>query len=613
MSTKTLRKRIALAAVTALGAGLLSVVSTPVANASDNNALGSDNVAAADAVLNIATKQSVTGSATLGAAGIAAGTTSLGLLANSTAQGAGTLVSTATLRADGAASFYSLEATALDAHLITVTGGTVSAYSISAITAADSSTVNSNVAKTRVVFASRVANMVYNFTVTPDVGATQVQVAMSIAPMGTTATDAALVTNAAAVQAGTISGTLSQRYTITIGAAAASGVYSPTFSVFQMADASSSSVDGIDDINAVTGSATVIPNGVTAQINYSLKDAFGSALGAGAIAISSTAGGAVNETTLGSAAVPANSVDVATGPTGSITVAQAVANVPVTVTITATRNGISVGSKTITFLGEVAKVTVTPAKIGKATSAGTANVGVATIAYADSAGNTLYPTSETSTVVTATMGLQTVINSVTVSRNATPTPLAGLINATCIAGGTVPALQMRHVNTASGTVVLSNTWSQSCAVTSASMTASFDKASYAPGTIATLTLSFKDAKGNLANAYDAVETITITGAPSVAAVTPIVPATTTASGLTGNVVLQFVVGTTTGDFVAVIVPSDTLKTASGATQANLSVAYKVATTGTTVTNEQVLASIVSLIASINKQIVALQKLILQRR
>ena len=36
MSTKTLRKRIALAAVSALGAGLLSVVSIPSANA-DNN------------------------------------------------------------------------------------------------------------------------------------------------------------------------------------------------------------------------------------------------------------------------------------------------------------------------------------------------------------------------------------------------------------------------------------------------------------------------------------------------------------------------------------------------------------------------------------------------
>ena len=162
-------------------------------------------------------------------------------------------------------------------------------------------------------------------------------------------------------------------------------------------------------------------------------------------------------------------------------------------------------------------------------------------------------------------------------------------------------------------MILSNTWSQSCAGVSANVTASFDKASYAPGTIATLTLTFKDAKGNLANAYDLIETMTITGAPSVAPVTPMVPATTTASGITGSVVLQYVVGTTTGDFVAVIVPSDTLKTASGATQANLSVAYKVAASGTSVTNEQVLASIVSLIASINKQIVALQKLILQRR
>jgi hypothetical protein len=145
------------------------------------------------------------------------------------------------------------------------------------------------------------------------------------------------------------------------------------------------------------------------------------------------------------------------------------------------------------------------------------------------------------------------------------------------------------------------------------MTASFDKASYAPGTIATLTLSFKDAKGNLANAYETLETITISGAPSTAAVTPLNPVSSTASGITGAVTLQFVVGTTTGDFVAVIVPSDKLKLNSGATQANLSVAYKVASTGTTVTNEQVLASIVSLIASINKQIVALQKLILQRR
>jgi hypothetical protein len=612
MSTKTLRKRIALAAVTALGAGLLSVVSTPVANAAANAALGEANVTAADGILNIATARSVSGSAFLAADGETATTTSLGLLANSTTQEPLQLTSTATLRADGAASFYSKIVTAKVAHTITVTGGTVSAYTYRTLTSADSSTVNSNVAKTKVVFLSKLGNMNYNFTVTPDVGATVVQVALNISSGLTITTDADLAPAAASVQSGaTSSGTLSQRYTITIGAAAASGVYSPALSAFNMAESDTETVDGIDDINAVTGSATVIPNGVKAQINFSLADAFGAALGAGAIAISSTAGGLVDATALGVVGTPLNSVDVATDATGSITVGQAVANAPVTVTVTATRNGVSIGSKTISFLGEVAKVTVTPAKIGKV---GFSNAGAATIAYADAAGNVLYPAvGETSTVVAASYGLSTVVSGAVHSRQPTPTPQTGLVDVTCAGAGTVPALQMRHINPASGTVILSNTWSQSCAGASTSMTASFDKASYAPGTIATLTLSFKDSKGNLANGYDAVDTITITGAPSVAPVTPIVPATTTASGLTGNVVLQYVVGTTTGDFVAVIVPSDSLKLASGATQANLSVAYKVAASGTSVTNEQVLASIVSLIASINKQIVALQKLILKRR
>jgi trimeric autotransporter adhesin len=599
MSTKTLRKRIALTAVTALGAGLLSVVSTPAANALDNAALGSPNAVSAQNVLNIATALSITGAATIGDGTGETGTTSLGLLANSTTQTAGAVTSTATLRADGAAAFYGRGAADV-AHTVVVTGGTITAFSGTGLE-------NSNVAKTRVVFAHSSANL-YNFIVTPDVGATTVTVALSIATATYGATNAAALAD---TQSGaTSAGTLSQRYTITIGSAAASGVYSSTFSVFQMATPGQSTVTGIDTANGVTGSATVIPNGGTAQINYSLKDAFNAALGTGAIAISSTAGGVVNETTLGSAATPTNSVDVASGPTGSITVAQAVANVPVTVTVTATRNGVAVGSKTITFLGEVAKVTVTPAKIGKV---GGANAGTATISYADSAGNVLYPTADTSTVVAASLGLSTVVSNVVTSRNPTPAPLSGLLDVTCAAAGTAPALQMRHINAASGTTILSNTWSQTCAGVSTSMTASFDKASYAPGTIATLTLSFKDAKGNLANAYDLVETITVTGGPSAAAVTPINPASTTASGITGNVVLQYVVGTTTGDFVAVIVPSDTLKTASGAVQTNLSVSYKVASTGTTVTNEQVLASIVSLIASINKQIVALQKLILQRR
>jgi hypothetical protein len=151
------------------------------------------------------------------------------------------------------------------------------------------------------------------------------------------------------------------------------------------------------------------------------------------------------------------------------------------------------------------------------------------------------------------------------------------------------------------------------------LTASWDKASYTPGSIATLTLTFKDAKGFAAKSYDLLDTMTITGSPSSsaasagAAITPLNASAARGGGTTGTITQQYVVGSTTGDFVAVIVPAASLVTASGNTQANLSVAYKIASGTTTVTNEQVLASIVSLIASINKQIVALQKLILQRR
>jgi hypothetical protein len=221
------------------------------------------------------------------------------------------------------------------------------------------------------------------------------------------------------------------------------------------------------------------------------------------------------------------------------------------------------------------------------------------------------------------MGNQTIVNGVSVGTYPTGAPVAGAVTVTCSStAGTVSALQVAHLNTASGTIVASNTWAQTCAGAATSVTGSWDKASYTPGSIATLTLSFKDSKGFAANSYDLLDTMTITGSPSSstaqagAPITALNASAARGGGLTGTITQQYVVGSTTGDFVAVVVPAASLVTAStaaGATQANLSIAYKIATGTTSVTNEQVLASIVSLIASINKQIVALQKLILQRR
>ena len=56
MSTKTMKQRIALVAVSALTAGVLSVASTPAANAAANVAAGTAQTAAStEGVLNIAT------------------------------------------------------------------------------------------------------------------------------------------------------------------------------------------------------------------------------------------------------------------------------------------------------------------------------------------------------------------------------------------------------------------------------------------------------------------------------------------------------------------------------------------------------------------------------
>jgi trimeric autotransporter adhesin len=72
MSTKTLRKRIALVAVSALGAGLLSVVAVPSANAADITYANTSTIGVAGQV-NIGITPSTTGSAVVGA------TTTLGV------------------------------------------------------------------------------------------------------------------------------------------------------------------------------------------------------------------------------------------------------------------------------------------------------------------------------------------------------------------------------------------------------------------------------------------------------------------------------------------------------------------------------------------------------
>jgi hypothetical protein len=79
MSNKTIFKRIALVAVTALGAGVLS--SAPATALNNAGSLGQTNPATAAGVLNIAGNNAITAVAALGSAGVGTSQTSVGLLA----------------------------------------------------------------------------------------------------------------------------------------------------------------------------------------------------------------------------------------------------------------------------------------------------------------------------------------------------------------------------------------------------------------------------------------------------------------------------------------------------------------------------------------------------
>jgi hypothetical protein len=158
-----------------------------------------------------------------------------------------------------------------------------------------------------------------------------------------------------------------------------------------------------------------------------------------------------------------------------------------------------------------------------------------------------------------------------------------------------------------GGYIYSDDVTATCAGNPANYTASLDKAAYVPGDIATLTITAKDSKGVLTNdaaTLSSGSTISITGSNLTAVTTPL--STDTFSG--GTKTVKFTVGATGGAYNLIVdLP---LWNSTTYSQTAVSVPYKITTSG--VTNEDVLKSIVALIASINKQIQALQKLILKR-
>jgi len=572
MSTKTLRKRIAVVAVSALTAGLFSVVSTPAANA--------------DLITNCNIHNNAANGGPAVTATNLAANKSNGIIATNCASTPNALLQTATMYATGTITVGSASA-AQTAARISVSGGTIAGSFGNGSTPG---TITTAVDKSRVDIADAGAGNTNQLAaqVVPNSGATTMVIS---------GWDAYTSTASAAWVV-----------TVTIAAANLAGVATAADSsiAFTGADGDAATSD-VAGKNAATSRTPL-------YLNVQLNDVYGNdvttsglvvEVSSGAIVGLSANTGAVGGLTSANSTIAITS---AVSPADiNIRVQEATVGKGWSGTVKVTWNGIVIGTKSGTILGDIAKITVTPAKIGK-------NDGNATAAAFDyqatDANGTIVPLAHGSLTLNASS--ESGIVSAAVGTVTNSSSAAGKGSITCVSGATGKSTVTMQFILPSGTVIKSTPAVFSCAGAAVVYTASLDKASYSQGEIATLTVKFFDAKGNPANSSDAV-----TANPNDAVISAnqmtLVSAYTNAqtADVNGSATFTLTVGTASGVVAGsynAIVSFPTLNTVGK----NQSVAYTV-TAPNSVSFTEVLKSVVALIASINKQIQALQKLILARR
>jgi hypothetical protein len=372
-------------------------------------------------------------------------------------------------------------------------------------------------------------------------------------------------------------------------------------------------------------------------INFSLKDGYNVALDDGNVVATATNGGliAYGNNTTPSAGTASTVVAYDSGSSDTIRVNQATAGTPMSTTVTISYNGVTVCTKTVGFAGAPAKVAVTVLETQNlSTSAGKSDfledgygrAGLFTVLVTDAAGNQVSTGTDTAVGRTVALGSfavnatslagQTIVTdlSVTSSATQTSTTLPGRVSTgtyTCGAtAGEVKTAKLDFTITATGKIITSDAFTIRCAGAPSSYTASWDKAKYNQGDLATLTVKFLDSKGFLANSVSGTGTWT--------SVTPMLTNTSTTGaaaglGTTGSKSYVYTVGTTSGMTAGTYTSVINFTSLTGAgTAVTATPSYTLSTGGDTTTNADVLKSIVALIASINKQIQALQKLILKR-
>jgi len=327
------------------------------------------------------------------------------------------------------------------------------------------------------------------------------------------------------------------------------------------------------------------------------------------------AGGALAKGSGATAVLATTADDVA------LIVSQATADIGGTCVVTMTFNGVSLGSETFLMQGAPSKITVSDQTIGAV-----GGVGFYRVSVQDAAGNYIpglvvsYSATEANNVATALAGIvsnpqENSLAQTSSTAGSTYGKTEAVTGANIAAWADEDAANMTAFSCAdSGTAkitvrvpkgdgisyVTSDPFTVACGDVLDKWTISMDKAVYAPGEVATLTVTGKDSSGNPVASTEAIAGYAGSFGGMTFVTTP-VNGDTFSSGI-GTRTYTLSVGTTEGAFVG------TFKITGDTDTAAKTVQYKVVAPSTgAVTNAEVLAAIVKLIASINKQIRALQK------
>jgi hypothetical protein len=563
MSTKTIYKRIALVAVAALGAGVLSVAP---ANAADGTAITAADITmvtpGANTVLAI-------GVCALATAAVDTDSTSA-LNTGSVAAVGSKLVFTTDVNGTGS---LVVSGPAVWAGLPS-TDSTLATAATSATISADAKTVG---------FADATAVSILSVT---GVGAITVTAYNAATPATATAAVDAFGINAVA--------SCDSRT-----ASAANSIFVLDNNVEQ---ASATSTDWKDATVPGTPRYDDIDAGSTVIINILLRDAYKAPLGvAGALTATATNGALVafNDETL-AASIAVLPTTGASGVELKVSQSPAAPGAPLDTVVTFAFNGVTLATKAVKILGIAKSIKLYDNTVG---SSGTSD-GEFSYTVSDAAGNNLLvadlPTGTIAGVTSAG-----IVSAVAAGTAPTATA-AGIGSFACAASKSGSQdYSIALVNTALE-LIKSNVVTFTCGASSVdTFSVSMDKATYSPGEIATLTIAGKDSRGGI------VSDAAVIGAGYVnialAGMTQIGTAASSVDTFTsGKKTYKFRVDQVEGSFVGQAQATAATDTSAKAIQ------YKIANATGTVSNADVLKAIVSLIASINKQIAALQKALLRR-